>query len=143
VKNNAVSKLGSSCNSVSLYDGYSKPTSTLTRWGDDICFALSYTEAANFLSRARFIRDANPSLQMSVNAALNNYLKIVLSPNQAYKDIWLRSPGDVNGTTAALVYGETLNFHRGTVFQKYSCDEIANIHPALWVESAVFDLHVP
>ena len=136
VETNALYTLGTSSNFASLYDGYSKPTRFNARAGNDICFALSYTEAANFLSRVRFIRGANPNLQPSPELAISNYLKIVPIP-QLYTDIWLRSPGDVNGTNSAITYSTTLQ--HGTVFQKNQVYETANVHPALWVDSAVFD----
>jgi len=136
VETNALYKIGTSSNYASLSDGFSKPTRFYARAGSDICFALSYTEAANFMSRVRFINGAYPNSQPSPDFAVSNYLKIVPIP-QLYTDIWLRSPGSVYGTAAAITY--SLSLQHGTVYQKNQVYETANIHPALWVDSAIFN----
>ena len=136
VETNALYKIGTSSNYASLSDGFSKPTRFYARAGSDICFALSYTEAANFMSRIRYINGAYPNSQPSPDFAVSNYLKIVPIP-QLYTDIWLRSPGSVYGTAAAITY--SLSLQHGTVYQKNQVYETANIHPALWVDSAIFN----
>ena len=51
VQNTATSTLGTSGQSTSLIDGFSTPISVKANMGDDVVFALSYSEVATFLSK--------------------------------------------------------------------------------------------
>ncbi|WP_461248673.1 hypothetical protein, partial [Treponema sp. R6D11] len=112
VKNNAANILGTSNSKVGLTDGFSKPTDIRVQSGDDVAFALSYGEAANFCSKTYFIRDMSPSIQKSPGTASENYDKIDIPTSYIY-GMWLRSPGDLTATAAAIT---NINDY-GRVFQ--------------------------
>jgi uncharacterized repeat protein (TIGR02543 family) len=143
MQNTAKNVLGTSCNpSASLTNGLSKPTIYQVGVGDDIAFALSYSEAANFCSKLYFMRNMYESNQKSSTLAVTNYDKINFPSGRGY-GMWLRSPGDLSFTASAMDhrYGATLS---GRVFQ-YNLspaggyDEYGLVYPALWVNSAIFE----
>ena len=143
VQNTALSAIGTSCEQVSLSDGYSKPTGSKASTGNDIAFALSYTESAQFLSVYHFMRGpfANPP---SSDEAAANYLKVNVPDVYAYC-MWLRSPGDLPYTVASL--GPNQGAYIGRVFQNYIASggyyTYGFVFPALWVDSAIFDTPKP
>jgi len=140
VQSNAVNKMGTSCKDpASLYDGFSKPTTNRALAGDDVCFALSYCEAANFLAYAKFMRGKagdNPysyAANQPVPAlAVNNFKKL----HQSNQAIWLRNPGDCANTVASITYDGSTRW--GTSFQEKITSK-GLVHPAVWVDSAIFD----
>jgi hypothetical protein len=134
VQNNAANTLGT-CNTIaSMTNGLSKPTTNQVRTGDDVAFALSYSEAAEFLSKTHDIRGANPQVQPSNTNAINNFNKIAIPQIYGY-GMWLRSPGDLSYTAGELDY-------TGRVFQGQidpsSNNERYLVYPALWVHSSIF-----
>ena len=136
VMSNALSKLGTTCCVTSLYDGFSKPTGVRAITGNDVCFALSYCESANFISKAKFMRNVSPSIQPVSALTINNFKKL----QQSNQRIWLRTPGDLPNNTravACITYPNSSNW--GTVFQEYCNDSAALVHPAVWVDGAVFN----
>jgi uncharacterized repeat protein (TIGR02543 family) len=139
-------KIGSSCSYVSLTDGFSTPTMYNKGVGDDVAFALSYGEAANFLSNGYFSRSTNPNSNSSSPIAIANFAKLDV-PRSGIYGIWLRSPGDVANTAAAIDNGgDTI---RGRVFQFFTSrfDSVNSVkyiefgftYPAVWVDQSIFD----
>ena len=137
VQNNANYNIGTSSTFASLNDGISRPSNYKVGIGNDVAFALSYAEAANFLSKTHFVHNANPALQPSHPLALLNYSKISFPPGGS-DVMWLRSPGDVARTAGAL---SNYNYY-GAVFQAdvYSGNTLSRgfIYPALWVGEGIF-----
>jgi hypothetical protein len=134
VQNNAKNVLGTSSNAPALTDGFSLPYSVKASTGNDIAFALSYSEAAKFISIKHDVRGKNPQMQPSSPFAISNYGKINI-PKLDYYGLWLRSPGDISTTAGVLDY-------TGRVFQfqmSGSPREHALVYPAVWVSSDVFD----
>jgi len=134
VQNNAANTLGTSSNTASLTNGFSKPTTNQVRTGDDVAFALSYSEAAEFLSKTHDVRGMNPQVQPSNANSIINFNKITIPQMYGY-GMWLRSPGDISYTAGELDY-------TGRVFQG-QIDPSGNnerylVYPALWVESSIF-----
>jgi len=137
VQSNAVFKMGTSCKDpASLYDGFSKPTTNRALAGDDVCFALSYCESANFLAYAKFMRGASVygyvAIQPVPALAVNNFKKL----HQSNQAIWLRNPGDCANTVASITYDGSTRW--GTVFQE-KINIKGLVHPAVWVDSAIFN----
>ena len=137
VNHNAAGNLGTVAN---LTAGFSKPTTQKISAGNDIAFALSYSEAANFCSNTHDLRNTTPEVQQSNAAAKLNFAKINIPVSgyfgSNYYDFgaWLRSAGDVSGTMGALSdTGRTFQFFTA------SAREAGLVYPALWVETAIFD----
>ena len=140
VMSDAASVLGTSCNPVkSLADGFSKPTDLKASAGNDVAFALSYCESANFLSELHFVRERAIANQPSSEIAVSNYSKISI-PNAYQYNMWLRNPGDIANTVGALAceYGA----FPGRLFQIHitpgNTYSYGLVYPALWVESTIF-----
>ena len=130
-------KLGSCANAVSLADGFSKPTIYQTGEGNDVAFALSYGEAANFLSKLYFQRNMYIANQPSSSIAVANYKKIKI-PVYNRSHMWLRSVGDVPKAVGTLS-DDSNAFSAGRVFQEYPTDVYGYVYPALWVGSGIFE----
>ena len=129
VQNNAYSTLGSSGKyPASMTEGFSKPTSYQTGEGNDVAFALSWSEAASFCSASSRYRDEGTPMVYSDPVAAANYGKL---SNLHY--IYLRSIGDISGMMATIFGGGSEP--QGQVFQSGK----AYIHPALWVHGSIFD----
>ena len=129
VQNNAYSVLGSSGKyPASLIEGFSKPAAYQTGEGNDIAFALSWSEAASFCSITSRYRDIEDTVIFSDPIAAANYGKL----SNLYT-IYLRSTGDTTDTMATLYGGGSDS--RGQVFQNNK----AYIHPALWVHQDIFE----
>ena len=135
VLSNAASVTGTCGYDKSLYDGFSKPTAIKVDIGDDILFPLSFCEAANFIAVYKYMRYAyNPIQSAPAYAVINfNKLNLVAAP------IWLRTPGDPPDMAAAIV--PLQNGNNGLVYQN-SINIPAVIHPAAWVDSAIFNSSV-
>jgi len=138
VISNAYHVLGSSCQYYSLLDGYSKPTSHKAWIGDDVAFALSYGESANFLSIMHFQRGVNIANVNSNWHAVSNYKKVFI-PSGYLMGMWLRSPGDCNGTAAFLGNADSEHVP-GRTFQSFLNDSVCRglAYPALWVDQGIF-----
>ena len=164
MQNNATQVLGTSCNPIcSLIDGFSKPTIYQVGVGNDIAFALSYCESANFLSRYHFLRYACPASFPSSPIAQANYCKINIPSYQCVKmtlAMWLRSPGDAScgswpmaAALGAAHDPRTFQINLTCVPASYvmgppTCPFIVNtgaidehglVYPALWVGSGIFE----
>ena len=137
LQHNALSKLGT-CNTITaMTDGLSEPTKYKVGIGNDIAFALSYSESANYLSSIHFQRNNNLADQPSNAIAIANVQKVNI-PGAYVSGMWLRSPGDCANTVGAL---DNEGFGRFRVFQFYitsSASQKGYIYPALWVDSAIF-----
>ncbi|MCL2775292.1 MAG: hypothetical protein FWD71_18385, partial [Oscillospiraceae bacterium] len=136
VQNNAISALGTASTTAGMTNGFSKPTNVKIPSGsNDVAFALSYGEVANFCSITHDIRGANPQMQPSSNIATKNFAKITVPQVYEY-GAWLRSSGDVSGTMGALDYtGRTFQFQ----LSSSTSSESGLVYPALWVDSAIFN----
>ena len=137
VQNTAAYNIGTSTTKAALTDGFGRPSVYQVGIGDDVAFALSYGEAANFLSKVHYVRGVSPALQPSNLLAEKNYNKINFPPGNSH-GMWLRSPGDVKETAATL----SNNTYHGAVFQ-YHVSATATtargfIYPAVWVGSGIF-----
>jgi hypothetical protein len=136
VQNNAKYILGAGSNMVGLINGYSKPTSTHIGNAEDVAFALSYGEAANFISLTHFARNMNPETRKSSPYAIKNYQKLDFI--KLPYGMWLRSPGDINGTACVLHLG-----NQGRVFPfgltLGNPDDRGLLYPAVWVDQAIFN----
>ena len=135
VQNDAADKLGMGSTQAGMANAFSKPTTYQVGDGNDVAFALSYTEAANFCSKTHDVRGANPEMQPSANAAKANWSKLSLPQVYEY-GMWLRTPGDLSQTAGALDY-------TGRAFQ-FRLDPSGNserglVYPALWVNAAIFN----
>ena len=136
VQNNAGSVLGSGSEaSGGLSNGFSKPTDIkISSGSDDVAFALSYCECANFLSDY-YVLTAGGGYADSSPIAVSNYGKLTIPQIWCY-GMWLRSPGDNQDyqTAGALDYtGHAYQFH---ITHE---NEHGLIYPALWVDSAIFN----
>ncbi|MCL1808389.1 MAG: Ig-like domain-containing protein [Clostridiales bacterium] len=131
VSNNASTVLGSGASDTGgLTDGFSKPTTQKVGVGSDIAFALSFTEAANFVSKTYNVTlggGNNPSS----SAAVSNFGKLVQYSATDY--LWLRSPGTNSFTATAMQHDA------GRAFQMAIGTNPYLVYPALWVETAVFN----
>jgi len=138
-QSNAGQVLGSSTWSPALNDGFSRPTHVLVGTGNDVAFALSYGEAANFVSLLHFLRGMYIANQPSSDIAVANYAKISIPTSFAYYGMWLRSPGDLP-QTAAFLSSSFSQVVPGRVFQSYinTSDVRGLLYPALWVDEYIF-----
>jgi len=136
VVNDALQVLGTgNQNSGGLGDGFSKPSDyQVGSVTDDIAFALSFTEAANFLSKTYAVHNSGDT-EPSNQTAVKNFGKLYI-PGIKY-GIWLRNPGD----SKDYVMAGALNFI-GRAFQFHVVNtevEKGLVYPALWVDTAIFE----
>ena len=140
MQNNAAGLPGTASTEAALTNGFSLPSNTYIPMGNDVSFALSYSEAANFCSITHQVRGRIPEAQESNNIAKLNYAKITI-PQQYLYTAWLRSAGDNANTASAL--STVLGAEQGRAFQCFvsanASAEKGLVYPALWVDSAVFD----
>jgi len=150
MSNNATSNLGTATSAGSQNTGFSRPTiNSYARTGNDVTFALSFGEAANFISNSCFLR--GPLGRVPSNEIAQANMAKIYIPDLAptgttiatATGAWLRSPGDVNNTVGALgsipsdwgrAFQINIQFILGTV------EEAGFAYPALWVEQGVFYL---
>jgi len=128
--------IGTSTWPVSVNDGFTKPSQVLLSRGEDVAFALSYGEAANFLSMFHFLRNTPIANAPSSDIARANYAKINIPTSYAYYGMWLRSPGDAPNTAASLSNSFSQSVP-GRVFQANLCER-GLIYPAVWVDEDIF-----
>jgi hypothetical protein len=127
VRNNAVKNLGTAVAIGSISTGISKPEAVKTQKGDDVAFALSYGEAANYCSNSRFERGPGGNIA-SGDIARANFGKIIF-PGELF-GFWLRSNGEESNSTGYLE-------NEGRASETYVNDR-GLVYPALWVDSAIF-----
>ena len=142
VTNNAKSVLGTASDEAGLSNGYSIPNNAQQSFGDDIAFALSYTEAVNFVSMIYYTWQNN--YRNSPDIARKNFANMTIPIVSTYCTCgaWLRSPGY---SSAELQYVGSLGSDAsvsGRVFQFYITNQYDTergfIYPALWVNSGIF-----
>jgi hypothetical protein len=137
VQNNASGVLGTSSTAASLTNGFSKPTTTPAGTGNDVAFALSFSEVANYYSLTCFVRDMAPQTRASVAEAVSNFGKVNLPAGNGY-GMWLRSAGDSSHIVTAGALDNT-----GRAFQFNINDPTSTekglMYPALWVDQAIFE----
>jgi len=145
---------GTSTNLASLENGYSMPSKYQVGVGDDIAFALSFGEAANFLSKCSYHRDYYETIggvktyvatKPSSDIAVANYNRMVFpTMTDARWGMWLRSPGDVDNSQATLDAAPPAPLQGGVgigrVFQEYvdSTSFRGYIYPSCWVDQEIF-----
>ena len=130
VSNDALQKLGTvGSGNEGLTNGFSKPSGQVQSFGNDIAFALSFTEAANFISQHYAVTTSASYEDSSVAATANFNMLQNYSP--AF-NIWLRSPGTASNSAGSLQHSI------GNTFQ-YLTSNGALVYPALWVNSAIFN----
>ncbi|MDR0372499.1 MAG: hypothetical protein LBI79_02900 [Nitrososphaerota archaeon] len=138
MQNNATKTLGTSNNVASLNDGFSQPTATQASTGNNIAFALSFSESAEFLSITHEVKTLTPTDQPSNLTAITNYGKITIPQTLTHSyGMWLRSPGDTPNTAGALSY--TGRVSQYPINPTNSYNERGFIYPALWVNSDIFE----
>ncbi|MCL2863110.1 MAG: InlB B-repeat-containing protein, partial [Methanimicrococcus sp.] len=131
MESNAKKVLGTSLTEEALADGFSTPTFNQARTGEDVAFALSYSETAEFLSKIYFLRDQTQTMY-SNDIASANFDKITL-PKSEHSCMWLRTAGDTNNFAGSLSY-------MGYAFQDYNGPQTNGyVYPALWVRTSLFD----
>jgi len=148
VVNDALNNPGSAGTSAGLQSGFSSPSAAKSGNGNDVAFALSFSEAANFLSRTNSVKGRNPATQNSNTVARANWEKVRIPlpdyGNEATHGIWLRSPGEETGTIGAITVDKE---YRGRAFQMDQSRSTNNVYgylyPALWVEQAIFQPDAP
>jgi len=138
MQNNATSVLGTTYavgTGGGLTDGFSKPSNTYASTlsnTDDVAFALSFTESANFLS-VFHASTGGGSTTPSAPDAITNFNRLTPLPAGGY-GMWLRSPGSLATTAGILTQtGEAYQFNTAS-----SSGQRGLIYPALWVDSAIF-----
>ena len=115
----------------SLTDGFSKPTSYQVGTGNDVAFALSFSEAANFISKEYTTVPGVTIYAVSDPAAAKNFEK--LEPYSPTDEIWLRSPGASAGSAAAMGH------YFGRIHQNNTGTATNLVYPALWVHNSIFE----
>jgi hypothetical protein len=129
--------IGTSATIESLETGISKPSSYQVGIGNDVAFALSYGEAANYISKAYYVKYGNPMKQLSNPTAEINYGKISI-PAGNY-GVWLRSLGDTT-STAPIILNDYSNPGFVYLIEVYITSSTSGlIYPALWVDTAIFE----
>ena len=126
------------CSGEWLMLGFSKPTAIKIPSGSqDVAFALSYSESANFCSKLYFVRGPVATLE-SNDIAKANFAKINI-PNEYLYGMWLRSPGDSEGSMGFL--GGPFGSASGRASQAPTTDSAIQglVYPALWVDSSIFN----
>jgi len=148
VQTNVSQAIGTSTWLKAMSDGFTKPTPSQAGTGDDVAFALSYGEAANFVSLIHFVRDnvvngIYISNAPSSDIAKANYAKVNIPVINPYTGMWLRSPGDITNTVAFMP-SATNPVGNGRVFQEFITlknDGIIPrglVYPAVWVDQDIF-----
>lgn len=131
VQNTALAAIGSGPVPAGINDGISKPIDQHDGVGYDVAFALSYGEAANFIS-LEYAWDGGVNTP-SNSIAQSNFAKITIPSDVAgYDGIWLRSPGNNSNYASNL-------WKTGRVFQM-GINDLSLVYPALWVYSNIFEI---
>jgi len=121
-------------------NGFSKPSATSARTGNDVAFLLSFAEAAMFCSENYAV--TTTSITSSPALAKANFNKLSTQPvSGGYRAFfWLRSPGHSASSTKSA---SSVGTHgQGLVNCVYASSSQANypyVRPALWVGSGIFE----
>ncbi|MCL2136122.1 MAG: hypothetical protein FWH40_01135 [Coriobacteriia bacterium] len=144
VQNSAINTLGTRYTTTTLYDGLSNPTKYQVGIGNDIAFALSYSEVANYCSIVRNWKGAQGAECYSSPEAVSNFYKInIPATEQPYKGVyyygmWLRSPGSISDTACALLndgYAHELRLFSEPFPNSFG---YGLVFPAVWVGQGIF-----
>ena len=134
VKNTAIAEVGGGPATNGYNTGFSKPITERDDIGYNIAFALSYGEAAQFLSYD--YSGASGGMTESPQYAKDNFVKMAMIAGlPSYDSMWLRSPGSSAQSASVLTY-------TGRVFQRQingGGGEAALVYPALWVHQDIFE----
>jgi len=139
LQHNAIFMLGTRYTPTTETDGLSLPTKYQVGIGNDIAFALSYSEVANYMSTVRNWKGIDIPYCYSPAEAIANYEKIKIPAKTATTryGMWLRSPGAVSTSASALL--EDGYAHELSVpYQTANNLGYGLIYPALWVDSGIF-----
>jgi len=134
MQNNAVNVLGTwDSETGGLENGFRKPSHTSIPSGsEDVAFALSFTEAANFISK-RYSTNSTGSTQNSNPIAVKNFEKLIIPKDKPY-GLWLRSPGSSSSTAGVVENtGNAFQFHLSSTIEQ------GLVYPALWVKTSIFN----
>jgi hypothetical protein len=134
VKNDSISKRGwGTGDRRGLTDSFSKPLGICDPVGPDVAFALSFAEAAHFISKSSQLFGMLEN--ESATAAVVNFERLDMPTGDVrYDKLWLRSPGSDNTQASAL-------FNTGKVYQANvngGDTGFALLYPACWVDTAIF-----
>jgi hypothetical protein len=135
VQSNAASVIGiGNAETGGLENGFSKPSNiSIPSGSEDIAFALSFTEAANFASKT-YAETAGGSSADSSTVAAANFGKIKIPAGYLY-GMWLRSPGETADTAGAVDNnGRAFRFKLSAA----TSNDKGLVYPALWVRTAIF-----
>jgi len=134
VKNTMINTIGTG-SGVSSYltNGLSKPIAEPDRTGLNVAFALSYSEAANYISMSYRTNQGGTAQTNSQDIARANFAKLTKLSN--HHEIWLRSPGTNTYTGSAIAVWKSSS-DDGNVFQ---VDGLNLVYPALWVHQDIFN----
>jgi len=148
VKNDALTVTGTSNNTASMTNGFSTPTDTYVSTGNDVAFALSWSEAANFLSKTHRMRGMSTERQPSSdsaqkayevfnNTAYDAYGNKGITRNSGRNCMWLRSRAE---TISGIQYAGALDDPDfGDAFQFEVTYANGYVFPALWVHQSIWD----
>ena len=118
--------------------GYSKPSPTPVKTGDDVAFLLSFAEASSFCSKQ--YATSTTTFATSSAYAQSNYNKLI-KPG-LYGDFWwLRSPGhNASGSTVnACSVGSHTQAMADLVYASTAEGPYPFVRPALWVHQNIFN----
>ncbi|MCL1858843.1 MAG: hypothetical protein FWF92_06380 [Oscillospiraceae bacterium] len=130
VRNTALNNLGSVNQANSAITGISNPKAQPDSDGDDVAFALSFAELVNFCSTSYLNYPSGGNIT-STGVAPLNFAKLSIPFSTAY-GMWTRSPGEI-GRSGAMMKS-------GYAYQAFNNAGYNMVYPALWVDSAIFDL---
>ena len=134
VKNDVRDAIGTAAFQDSIDNGFSKPLAEHDTNGLDVAFALSYGEAANYISNL-YSWGGGQSVASS-DIARANFLRLNIPTTGNFRSILLRSTaGTINGTQHVGTLSNYTSLS-GRVFRE-SIDHRALVYPALWVDSAI------
>ena len=144
MQSNAVFALGSVADpKKSLYDGLSYPTGFQVGIGNDIAFALSFSEASLFCSQQHFL--GGSAYTQSHQYAKMNYKKVNI-PNKMQHFMWLRSIGGCYNGYAGALLSEYYPASAGAVNQSCNTNNgnsCGYTYPAVWVGQGIFNTTPP
>ena len=140
VMNDALYTLGQPNTYAASAGGLSKPNPYKARTGSDVAFALSFGEAANFLSLSHLVR-LGGGMHTSSNVAISNFSKMAPLPSDKFYGMWLRTTGDTNIPSACTLdigYYAGANGRAWQYMISFEDNARGYAYPALWVESTIF-----
>ena len=141
-QHNALSVLGTRYTPTTEFDGISLPSKYQVGIGNDIAFALSISEVANYVSTVRNWRGIDIPYCYSPAAAVANYEKLYIPDFRKVSlvpryGMWLRTPGAVKESAGALLE-EGYAHELSVPYQTANNLGYGLVYPALWVDSGIF-----